>query len=645
VPTRKRLLAWLAGVVLVAGAVTVLRATEDPTGSDADDTPRQVRIDRYAADFVVLPSAGRPPAPPERVVVTTDTGMLRLAWAESLAGGTAPAGAVGYEVRLSLEGSESRTRLVATPDLQLDGLVDGRRYRVEVRSVDAFGQRSEPIEVAGVPGPADRPWRAGLTGLYDDFTDPATALEHSPRSRWHVSGYRGCVGLGIGRADGRGLPIDLGCGADMAVLRAREPFRLTAPEGTDGVLGRVMVRTDTAGPGGELTVDLVPGRPDRVGVGVRRSSRTEERDPALPGGAIRVSVADAGVQVATAPDLAAAGPTRETHLPPSRGPGVAHLFEVVLTTSGVRVYQDGLAIATRAVVPAWREASVLLGFRGPDGRRSRVHLSAAGFTGPAARPSGVVEVAVTAATQRVLKPTDPDPGIGMARTPLRSARSARIVATLTATPQVDPRRISVQLGRLRVPARPTVPNPPTELGAALTVMADVPKQLLGGRGPDTITPFVLRAPGAGIEVTLLETYLEIVPKAGWTPAAERPLDRPDLPDALPAVNAVLCNAAGEPLSSSTVPRRGQVVLSVTLASAVAQWDTGTVGGVRGVQVRLDGDVVAGVPTTVDGPGIGGRYAFSIGVGGLALGPHAVEVREYGMEGDRPQTALLNFVVR
>lgn len=643
VPTRKRLLAWLAAVVLVVGAVLALRATEDESMSD--DRPERVEIERFAANFVVLPSAGRPPAPPERVVVTPDTGQLRLSWADGLAGGTAPSGAVGYEVRWWLDGDEPRTRLIATPDVQLDGLEDGRRYRVEVRSVDAFGQRSSATEVSGVPSRADRPWRAGLTGLYDDFRDPGTAQENSPRSRWHVSGYRGCVGLGVGRVDGRGLPIDLGCGADMAVLRAREPMRLTAPTGADGVLGRVAVRTDTAGPGGELTIDLVPGRPDRVGVAVRRAARTEERDPALPGGTIRVSIADAGVQVSAAPDVAAAGPTRETHQAPRRGPGVEHLFEVVLTTSGVRVYQDGLAVATRAVVPTWQEASVLLGFRGPDGRRSRVHVSAAGFTGPPTRPSGVVEVSVTAATQQVLGPRDPAPAIGIARTPLRSARSARVVATLTATPELDLRGLVVQLGTVRVPARPTVATPPTEPGAALTVIADVPAAMLGAKGPDTITPFVLRAPGANIQATLLETYLEITPMAGWTPTAQRSLDRPDLPDALPAVRAVLGNAAGEPLTSSTVPRRGQVVLSATLDPAMSQWDTGTVGGVRGVQVRLDGDLIAGVPTAVDGPGIGGRYAFSIAVGGLAPGPHTIDVREYGVEGDRKQSALANFVVK
>ncbi|HEV7651473.1 MAG TPA: fibronectin type III domain-containing protein [Actinophytocola sp.] len=642
-PSRNRLLAWLAGIVLVAGAVVALRVTDE--SAPGDDSAPAVRVDRFASNIVVLPSAGRRPPAPDRVVVTPGAGRLRLSWADGLAGGAVPQNAVGYDVRWRIEGEKPTSRLVATPDVQLDGLTDGRRYRVEVRSVDAFGQRSPAIEVTGVPGHEEHPELAGLTGMYDDFSHPATTLETSPDSRWHASGYRGCVGLGAGRVDGRGLPIDLGCGADMAVLRSRTPMRLTAPEGADRVLGRVAVSTDAAGPGGELTVDLVPGRADRVGVGIRRASRTEETDPALPGGTVRVSVADSGVQVSTAPDVSSAGPTKEVHPAPRRGPGVVHTFEFVLTSSGVRVYQDDLAVAERAVVPSWGSASVLLGFRGPNGRRSRVHVASAGFTGPAATPPRVVEASVSAGTQRVLGPADQEPGIGIARTPLRTARSARLVATLTVTPELDPRRVVVQMGGLRVPARATVAVPPREAGASLTVVADVPAALLGEHGPDTITPFVVRAPGASAQTSLLETYLEITPGPGWTPERSNVNEPPRLPDALPVVEAVLGNAAGEPLSSTTVPRRGQLVLTVTLDPSRPQWDTGRVAGVQGVQVRLDGALIAGIPTAADGPGVGGSYALSIAVGGLRFGTHTIEVREYGMRDEHPVSALLNFVVR
>jgi hypothetical protein len=643
VSTRKRLLAWLAGIVLVTGSVLVLKATDD---TPRDEGGPEVRVDRFASNIVVLPTPGRPPAPPGQIIVTPGAGTLRLSWADGLVGRSSPESVAGYEIRWHVEGEAATARrLVAVPDVQLNGLSDGRRYRIAVRSVDAYGQRSRPAEVTGVPGHQDEPETAGLTGMYDDFADPATALETSPDARWHVSGYRGCVGLGAGRVDGRGLPIDLGCGADMAVMRSRTPMRLTAPQGADQVLGRVAVRTDAAGPGGELTVDLVPGRADRVGVGVRRASRTEEADAGLPGGTIRVLVADTGVQVSTGPGGFSRGRTREVHPPPRRGPGVVHLFEVVLTSSGVRVYQDGLAVAARDVVPRWREASVLLGFRGPDGRRSRVHVSSAGFTGPEVAPPRVVETSVNAGTQQVLGLGDKEPGVGIARTPLLAAKSARVVATLSMTPELDPRRVVVQLGGARVPARPVVAAPSRAPGAALTVVADVPRSLLGAKGPDSITPFVLRAPGASTQSSLLETYLEITPGPGWSAPAPDVPRPPRLRDALPAIVAELANAAGQPLQSTTVPRRGQLVLNVVLRPEHAQWDTGAVAGVQGLQVRLDGSLIASIPTAADGPGVGGTYALSVAMGGLSYGPHAIEVREYGMGSERPVSALLNFVVR
>jgi len=628
--------------VLVAAAVVTLRATDDSNGTTDRDGPRPpVEVERFAADNVVLPAPGKRPAPPPRVVATPDDRMLRVAWADALPGGTPPANAAGYEVRWEAAGDGPHTRLVASAELALTGLSNGSRYRVEVRTVDPFGQRSAPANVSGTPDRARMPWRAALTGLYDDFPDPAAVSR-----RWHLSGYRGCVDVVAGR--GKGLPIELGCGADLAVLRARQPMTLTAPT-AGGELGRVAVRTDTAGAGGELTVTLVPGPADRVGVDGQRADRFAERDATLPGGTLRVGVDDSGVHVSAAPDVPAVAPPALDVFPaPRRGPGVSHLFEVVLTTSGLRVYQDGLLVSVAGVVPAWRSAAVLLGFRGPDGRRSRVHLSAAGFSGPATALVPIVEVPVNAGTQRVLDLAEESPQLGIARTPLATAATARLVATIMTAGALDPRGVVMQFGDVRVPARPVVPDPTVAAGAAVTVVADVPAALLGSAGADSITPFVLRAPGASQEVRLVETYLEITPVAGGEPAPQstpRPA-RPDEADMLPAIDAVLCNSAGEPLTTSVVPSRGQVVLNVDLNAASSQWETGSIGGVQGFQVWLDGTLAAGVPTRADGPGLGGRHAMSIAMSALDTGAHVLEVREYAMAGDeRPVSVVLNFTVR
>lgn len=632
---------WLGVVALIGGAVVALRATDDR--EPAPEEPPPVTVERFAATNVVLPQPGPRPEPPARVVVTPDTDALRLSWAEALPGGTAPAGAAGYEVRWT-SGGEWRTRLVASPELSLDGLRGRTRYRVEVRTVDAFGQRSGPVEVTGVTSRARTPWREGLTGLFDDFTDEGAVRQDRPGSRWRLSGYRGCVDPGpVGR---RGLPIELSCGADVAVLRARRPMTLTGPL-PSGELGRVAVRTDAAGHGGELTVDLVPGRADRVGEEIGRTD--VDRDPALPGGTVRVAVGDGGARVIAAPDVPAAGPPPvDVYAAPRRGPGVPHLFEVVLTTSGVRVLQDGLVVAVGGFAPAWRSASVLLGFRGPGGRGSVVHLAAAGFTGPVTEAPRTAEVLVNAGTQRVMALEEEPPQLGIAREPLVAAASARMVATLAVTEELDPFGVVMQFGGVVVPAPPVVAVPARTSGAMLTVAADVPAALLGAAGADSITPFVLRARGATGEVRLTETYLEVTPGPGWRPTAppSRSPRRTPPEDALPTVDAVLANSAGEPLTTAVVPGRGQVVLRVDLDAAASQWDTGSVGGVQGFQVWLDGSLIAGVPTRADGPGVGGRHAMSIAVGGLARDTHVLEVREYAMAGDeRPVSVLLSLTVR
>jgi hypothetical protein len=649
-PTRTRLLAFLGGTAVLAGAVILLRATEEdpaPRPPDRDGFAPPVRVTRYAADNVVVPQPGQRPAAPGTVLTRPAPGRLRVIWADGIVRGTAVPGAVGYEVRWQRPGEPARTRLVIAPEAQLDRLADGQEYRVEVRSVDAFGQRSAPAVAAGVPGRADESWRAGLTGLFDDFANPSSVLSDVSGSHWHLSGYRGCVDLGPGSVDGRGLPIDLGCGADMAVLRARQPLVLPA-EPAGGLLGRVALVTDTAAPGGELTVDLVPGPADRVGAG-RAGLSAGGPDPTLPAGTIRAVVNDAGAQVRAGTGVPTVPVSNYPDPAPRRGPGVLHRFEVLLTSAGVEVRQDGTLIAFGPVLPAWRQASVLLGFRGPDGHRSRVHLAAAGFSGRAVPAPQVIEAPVNPGTRRVLGPADEAPNIGIASTPLSVAAAARLVVTITQGPGLDAGGVVVQLGEHRMPARLAVPGPPAAPGSAVTVIADVPPELLGYQG--TLAPFVLRAPGAGNGVSVVESYLEITPRPPYTEvrgtdrASDTDPRRPVL-DALPKVGLTLGNAAGAPLPTPVVPAVGQLVLTVNLDATIAQWDSGGVAGVQGFELWLDGRMVAGVPTAADGPGLGGRYVLSMAVAGLGHGPHVLEVREYGPNGAAPPTSLLrNFEIR
>jgi hypothetical protein len=189
---------------------------------------------------------------------------------------------------------------------------------------------------------------------------------------------------------------------------------------------------------------------------------------------------------------------------------------------------------------------------------------------------------------------------------------------------------------------------PLAPGSALTLIADLPAELLGGSAQDTLTPFVLRAPGAGDGVGILESYLEITPGPGWVPGQRGDTvpntdPRRPAPDALPVITAGLGNTAGTLVES--VPQQGQLVLTVELSAASAQWDSGGVAGVQGIELWLDGRIIAGLPTAADGAGVGGRYVISVALREVSIGPHVLDIREFGPDGAaRPTSLLRNFVV-
>ncbi|NKE56997.1 hypothetical protein FXN61_09165 [Lentzea sp. PSKA42] len=408
---RRRVIAAVGATAVLIAAVLVLR--------QADDTPERpssepVRLTRYTTDFITLPSQSAAPEPPSTVWSSDG----RVHW-------TPVPGVSGYEVN---------GRLVASPEVAASG-------RPDVRAVDGFGQRSLPVRAEERPG--DDGWRRAVNGWLDDFDD--TFLER----RYHLSGRRGCVNPGSG--SGGRLVIDMPCGNDAAVLRARTLLQLNDAD----ELGRVVVVTDAAGPHGKLVLDLVPGTPDRLG-------------PVPPADAVRVVVDD-------------------SVSPGTRGAGVLHRFEVVLTRGGVRVLQDGAQIATSPVVPQWREASVLIGVTPPPSFPGRVEIDAVGITGPLQPMPEVIETPIVAGTLRVLEPDEEAPGIGVARAPLRGAPSARLRATVRIGDGGDPNGLVAQLGSARLPLRPVVSGWSAAEGSELTVTGDVPAELLGSAGPDALS--------------------------------------------------------------------------------------------------------------------------------------------------------------
>ncbi|PRY42324.1 hypothetical protein CLV43_104154 [Umezawaea tangerina] len=616
----------MVGLAVLAGIVVALRHAQ------SDPPPEPVLVPDFSAPYLLVTGPRDPPSAPDAVAVSGGPARIRVAWGSALPGRADPAGAAGYEVSWHRDGEEPRLRRVASPEVQLDGLAAGVDYAIGVRTVDAFGRRSGWTDAVGRTGD-DGDWRTGLTGLLDDFDDPASTDPRRTGSLWHLEGYRGCVNTG--NAGGQ-LVVEMNCGADSAVLRARRPLVLSD---VDGVLGRVGVVTDAAGSRGLLTVDLVPGGPDQVG-------STEVADPALPSGAVRVVVGDTGARVLTGPDV----PTAADPSSPGssrRGTGVLHRIDVLVTTTGVRVLQDGGVIGTSGAVPTWREATVLIGVRGPQGRESRVRLDAAGFSGPRTDVRGVVEVPTTPATQEVLDLQDPAPGIGVSRAPLRGATAARMRTTVAFAGPADPSGLVVQLGDRRIPAVATASAPVVDgvarLGAAVTVVAEVPPDLLTADGPDSLTPFVLRMPGAhDAKGTVRSSYLEIDSTVDASPGPRATPSAPARVDELPPGTVEVRDQDDRPVALDTPLGARRVVLAIAVDGIAAEGATGSVAGVAGFQLRIDGRLAASVPTAREGPGVGGEYTVGVELGRLPTGKHTIELRVLPVD---PAVAQRSTLVR
>lgn len=507
---------------MLTAAVLVLRQPSEPPGNPSSEA---VRLQPFTADFITVPSQSVHLMPPS----TAWSSDGRVQW-------TPVDGAAGYEV----DG-----RLTASPEITGSG-------NALVRTVDAFGRRSEPVEAEERPG--DDSWRERYAGGLDEFGD--RFLER----RYHLSAREGCVNPGA--SPGR-LVINMPCGDGTAVLRSRTLLRLTE----DDELGRVAVVTDAAGPHGRLVVDLVPGTPDRTG-------------PVPPAEAVRVVVDDS----------VAAG---------TRGAGVLHRFEVVLTRAGVRVLQDGAQIAASPVVPSWREASVLVGVTSAPGYPARVEIDALGITGALPPAHEVVETQIIAGTLRVLELGEEAPGIGATSAPLRKATSARLRATVRIGDGGDVNGLVAQLGTVQVPLRPVVDGWSGAEHSELTVTADLPPDLLGENRPATLTPFVLRMPGAS-QAQVLESYLEV---PGQSTAELK--DAPQEPEpALPVMTAEF---------SRVTPNDATLVVTLDASSARS------VAPVAGFEVYVDSGRAATVPMP---GGIGGRHEIGISL----KGGHTVEVR-------------------
>ncbi|MGM1061083.1 hypothetical protein [Saccharothrix sp. Mg75] len=587
---RRRIALVAAGVVLFAGVVAVLRTTDDggSPGATATSAPPPTSLAPFAADGVLVPDPGDPPATPTALTVSSGPRRLQLRWS-----GDAP----GYEVRWG----DGRAKFVTDLVTQLDGLTDGEEYRVEVFAVDAHGRRSAPARSSGTPrGTVDD------HELVDRFDQP----DAPDPTRWRLASRGNCARATPGRGDdGQRLVVSSNCAASPATLRSRTPFRL------DDGSGRLVVETDAPGPDGELLLDLVPGPVSLVSGDV------------LPPGAVRLRVAtgngSTSVRVLTA-DGAATTAVREV---PALEAGISHRWELGLGRGGTRVVLDGVEVATSPAVPTWTEATALVSVSGPTGQRaafSLVAFDAAPASPPPLVPGPRVEVVVAAEAPTTWSQAAL-PGVTGGQ--LRMA-----VLHSDESPQAP--RLTLSVAGVAVPLRPAVEGAPWRPGVAYAVVADLPAEALRGTGGELYATLVTatRMQVSHVDLELTGTATGAPPTTGSLPLARLELK--------PArVTGTVLDASGTVVPEGAAVRRGRLVLDLLLSGRPGE----PLAGLAGFSVRVDDERVAVVPTAADGPGIAGEYRFALNTSRLSLGPHMIEVRLFGTAtGTNPTSAFIPF---
>ncbi|NUT98850.1 MAG: fibronectin type III domain-containing protein, partial [Saccharothrix sp.] len=175
---RRRVAVIAAGVVLFGGVVAVLRTNGvvEPGTATSTSQPPPTSLTPFAAPGVLVPTPGARPEVPGGPRVVPGSRRLQVVWS-----GDAP----GYEVRWGRGGNPDRTRLIAQPATELTGLEDGVEYTVDIRAVDAFGQRSEPARVTGTPKRA----ALGDHALADTFDQPGAP----DPARWRLATRGTCA--------------------------------------------------------------------------------------------------------------------------------------------------------------------------------------------------------------------------------------------------------------------------------------------------------------------------------------------------------------------------------------------------------------------------------------------------------------------
>jgi len=618
--SRGRLLVAVVGVAVLVGAVVTLRS-----GVDAPPPPaigpdgQQIRA-YHDARFVVPPvRPSSPPTAPGELRFDARTNGTLVSW---------PAAPYGFEVRWGRAGGAiDQVRYVATAGTSLIHL-DAGRYRVEVRSVDDIGQRSEPT-AAEIDISADAPeWQRGY-GFLEDFTQGAQL----DADRWILATEnQGCISR-----DGRTGPIMI-TGRCFSLLRPSSKLVFSEPD-DDGVRGRVVVvadapspprqspqpdTSDVDSPGANNEFMVIVGPTDYYGgdsvvlrIGTGKSYLSSGFEP--------------GIERERITELAQDG---------SSGPGAMHRWELVFTEDEVRAVRNGEQVGAMSFRPPWRESSVALASfvieESNPPRGARIGLL--GLTGPApdGRPTEVIRT----------EPRGGGPGT--------AAAEHRI--PIDAVPTAETVRLTGFVGTVfdgTAPEPPPAPTITAEYGGRPLTL----RKLDFGGGSDSggymfeaeVAVDTVRAGGELVlrsaDGTAFETYevLLQIDHARGTELHDFSVHVDEHPGPRLAEPELTVRQNGKKVSSGQRVRPGEVEVEVDARSVLAQGAGGIAGWVT-LRVDLDGKRILDHPTALTGPAVAGRYRFLLKTGPLKNRSATLSV---SLVPDRPGVAQTSekFTVR
>ncbi|TWP51535.1 hypothetical protein FKR81_15165 [Lentzea tibetensis] len=576
---RRRVVIVAAAVALVGGVV-ILRTVGAGDDLKQPKKPPPTALTAYAVDGVLIPSTKDRPHSPANPVTSPGHHRLKVRW-----DGDAP----GYEVRWG-----GNVRFVTRQAIQLDGLENEKEQQLEIRAVDAFGQRSEPVTAKGTPR-ADNAQYA----FVDRFDGP-----NSPDpTRWRFAKRTDCARATPGDGDDhQRLVVSSNCATNVVSLRSRAPF-VRAEE------SRFVVETDAPNSGGQLLLDLVPGpvsiQPDEV----------------LPQ-AVRLAV----TTDASGNSLVELFPNGTSKSLPQAPPGLSSRWELVITPSGIRAERDGQVVATSPFVPPWQEATALVGVAALAGDRTRAGIDLVGFRGGATKPPELGPTPDLNVDVNIPRPA-PEPKL-----PGVSGGHLRLV--IVPAEAMDP-NMKVLFGGAEVTLRPALPGIEWQAGIEYPAIADLP--------PEAITEPIRASLTSATRVQVTHADVELTPTPG---SSHPPPSTPTEPlsgqhTRLAQPRAELLDATAQPVPQGEGLARGRLVLEVRMDSLAS-----AVSGLAGFDVRMDDTRIATVATAADGPGVGGRWRISLNTSTLSTSPHTIEIRAFSTDSETPtESAHVSFVLK